>query len=55
MPGRDVQQPSFSWMWSTGTVVVGPGGMRFLAMMDQVIPWDEWTGLIVPFLSHDRA
>ncbi|MEZ5086323.1 MAG: IS5 family transposase [Tessaracoccus sp.] len=48
MPGRDVQQPSF--------VDVEYGNRRrrtrrdeFLAMMDQVIPWDEWTGLIVPF------
>ncbi|RNI16648.1 transposase [Flexivirga caeni] len=48
MPGRVVQQPSFA------DVEYGNRRRRtrrdeFLAMMDQVIPWDEWTGLIVPF------
>ncbi|RNI24671.1 IS5 family transposase [Flexivirga caeni] len=48
MPGRVVQQPSFA------DVEYGNRRRRtrrdeFLAMMDEVIPWDEWTGLIVPF------
>ncbi|RNI24734.1 IS5 family transposase [Flexivirga caeni] len=48
MPGSDAQQPSFA------DVEYGNRRRRtrrdqFLAMMTEVIPWDEWTGLIVPF------
>ena len=47
MPGSDAQQPSFA------DVEYGNRRRRtrrdeFLAMMNEVIPWDEWRGLIVP-------
>ncbi|WP_183320107.1 IS5 family transposase [Flexivirga oryzae] len=48
MPGSDASQPSFA------DVEYGNRRRRtrrdqFLEMMNEVIPWDEWTGLIVPF------
>ncbi|TWP37402.1 IS5 family transposase [Leekyejoonella antrihumi] len=48
MPGSDAQQPSFA------DVEYGNRRRRtrrdeFLGMMVKVIPWDEWTGLVVPF------
>lgn len=48
MPGFESSQPSFA------DVEYGNRRRRtrrdeFLAMMQEVIPWEEWTGLIVPF------
>lgn len=48
MTGSDARQPSFA------DVEYGNRRRRtrrdeFLAMMQEVIPWDEWTALIVPF------
>jgi IS5 family transposase len=27
---------------------------EFLTMMDQIIPWDEWTGIVEPYYHHNE-
>jgi transposase, IS5 family len=46
--GSDAQQPSFADV-EYGNRRRTTRRDEFLAMMSEVIPWDEWTALIVPF------